>query len=156
MENTVEYFETLFADMTNNQETLAEQAAEMIMREDSELTAIKQFMAKYGLPFKNPHVSAHTPEGIVVGERHGFPLVLRQGFVLETGRDGKLISESAESLAAFLKAADLNTVKAGFDYVRKAQYVDSNHIAERNRQLQQFLSDFPSDSWKKKINTLIT
>jgi hypothetical protein len=154
MENSVEYFERLFADMTSNQEKLVDQAAEMLIREDGELAAIKQFMAKYDLPFENPRVSEHTSEGIIVGERYGLPLVLQQGLVLEVGRDGKVICESAERLSAFLKTADLETVKAGFDYVRKARYVDNNHIAERNRKLQQFLSDFPADSAIRKFKAL--
>jgi hypothetical protein len=154
MENTVEYFEKLFADMANNQEKLADQAAEMLIQEDGELAAVKQFMAKYGLPFENPRVSGRTSAGIIVGERYGLPLVLQQGLVLEVGKDGKVIGESAERLSAFLKTADLEIVKAGFDYVRKARYVDNNHIAERNRQLRQFLNDFPADSAIRKFKAL--
>jgi hypothetical protein len=154
MENSVEYFEKLFADMISNQEMLAEEAAEMLTREDDELASVKQFMTKYGLPFKNPSVSEYTSEGIIVGERYGLPLVLQRGFVLGVGKDGKVIGESAERLSAFLKTADLKAVKAGFDYVRKARYIDENHIAERNRQLQQFLNDFPADSALRKLKAL--
>jgi hypothetical protein len=101
---TVEYFERLFSDMTSNQEKLTEQAAEMLMREDDELAAIKQFMANYDLPFKNPRVYGHTSEGVIIGERYGLPLILRKGFVLEVSRAGKVIGESAERLSAVFPA----------------------------------------------------
>jgi hypothetical protein len=75
-----------------------------------------------------------------VGEQDGLALVLHGGRVIPEEESMGPALEKAITLSAFLAYADMDTLAAGFAFVRSVDSTAANKIAERNERLRNFLA----------------
>jgi len=137
-------FDEMLTELEHKREKLLAEAVKQVARWEEEIKPLTDVMAKHGMLFKNPMIAGHTGKGVVIGASKGRPnllYALSKGFprLVDTSTDAFVESENM-SMRAFLETADLDILRAGFDYVRSLRCIDNNPLAERNKKLAAFVS----------------
>jgi hypothetical protein len=137
--------ERMFSEFDGEQTRLTGKIEHLLSAWDDELKPITDLMQKHHIPFRNSEAAGKNYCGIVVGKTAESPhrlFVLKGGNVYTAGQTGgELNYHEAVSLAEYVRVADLATIKAGFEYVRKCQFVGSNPISGRNEEMSKFLTE---------------
>ena len=124
---------------------LADRITEMLEQRYNSLSPIFEIMKAHEIPFRNSLVEGSSDIGLVIGEENigdDRRLFVFDGLYVrmidtKTGR----IADDPISMADFIKTADLECVRAGFDYVHDLKGTAVKEYAERNRVLKGFLQE---------------
>jgi hypothetical protein len=139
----------LAAEKDNLQQRVQE-VSRLLTDTDAELEPIKNLILSYGLSFFNERTNGASDVGIVIGGTAETPAVLVRGAVISVSKDGG-VQNNIGVLSDYLRVADLDTIKAGFDFVRKFS-VNDNPITSRNKELEKFISSFKPFDLKPLIS----
>ena len=137
------YLESVFKEVTDAKRDFISQAEGRILNWYGLIEPIMAIMDKYGAPYANAKLPDCQPTlyGVLIGADEGKVFVLRDGLVCPVDRDtGVKIESGCTTLAAFLATADLNIIKAGFEYVSHLDSSAAEKIRLRNDELKRFLA----------------
>jgi hypothetical protein len=148
IEDTAQKLDEMFCVMENARREATAEAEALLLKWDAELEPIKQVMRKHLILFRNlavQHTGSYgTLQGVVIGSTAKIPhrlIVLKEHLAIPVnGETDKLDNTDAIPLQSFLETADLETVKAGFDFVRKLDSDAVKDMAKRIEQLKEFVS----------------
>ncbi|MDR3149549.1 MAG: hypothetical protein LBT88_06020 [Oscillospiraceae bacterium] len=148
IEDKAQNLDEMFCVMSNARRETAAEAEALLMKWDTELEPVKQVMKKHRILFRNaavPYTGSYgSLQGIVIGSTAKIPhrlIVLKTHLAVPVnGETDKADDTGAIPLQTFLETADLETVKAGFDFVRNLDSDAVKDMAKRNEQLKEFVS----------------
>jgi len=124
---------------------LADRITSMIEKWNNSLNPITEIMKEYKLPYRNNGVEGESDRGFVVGGEtvgdDSLLYVFDGMFVYLTNADnGKTVGEPITT-SEFVKSANLDHIKAGFEYVRNLKDTAVKGYCGHNKELKKFLDE---------------
>jgi hypothetical protein len=129
---------------------LAGRIADMMGEWSNGLYPLTEIMKEYKIPYRNAHIIGKSEKGFLVGE--GFSPGGERILYVFTGlyvyavnaETDKRVDESDGGMietSDFVKTADLEQIKSGFDYVRNLKETVLRDYSERNKSMRKFLDE---------------
>jgi len=126
---------------------LADRATEVLEAWNNSLYPITEIMREYNIPFRNTLIVGESERGFVVGEAvdadNDRPLLyVYDGLcvhLVDALTDERI--DGPISTAKYINEANLEHVKAGFEYVRKLKETAVKGYLEQNNVLKRFVEE---------------